>query len=320
MEKKKPLVLISRCIEHEHCRYDGSMVKDKFIEKLKEHVDFIDICPEMEIGLKCPREALRLVEKEENILLLNSKTGEDFTLNMNDFSNSFLNYIEDKKINGVILKSKSPSCAIKDCKIYNDFGKVAPLPKKVSGLFAGDLIERFKDIAIEDEGRLSNFNIREHFLTRIFVDLDFESVIEAKSVKSLIDFQSDYKYLLMAYSPSKQKELGRIVAKANKKNIEDSLLEYKIILRSALSNRTNKGRNVNMLLHLLGYFSDSLSKEEKSFFLDSLQMYQEKKVPFLVPLSIIKSWSLRFNNEYLLRQKIFEAFPTDLLELKDSGK
>ncbi|WP_261813207.1 YbgA family protein [Paraclostridium bifermentans] len=91
-------------------------------------------------------------------------------------------------------------------------------------------------------------------------------------------------------------------------------------MRSALSNRTNKGRNVNMLLHLLGYFSDSLSKEEKSFFLDSLQMYQEEKVPFLVPLSIIKSWSLRFNNEYLLRQKIFEAFPTDLLELKDSGK
>ncbi|MDO7203570.1 DUF1722 domain-containing protein [Paraclostridium bifermentans] len=43
------------------------------------------------------------------------------------------------------------------------------------------------------------------------------------------------------------------------------MLEYETILRSALSNRTNKGRNVNMLLHLLGYFSDSLSKEEKSF-------------------------------------------------------
>ncbi|MDO7203572.1 hypothetical protein Q5M85_04425 [Paraclostridium bifermentans] len=73
----------------------------------------------------------------------------------------------------LFLKSKSPSCAIKDCKIYKDFGKVAPLPKKVSGLFAGNIIERFKDITIEDEGRLSNFNIREHFLTRIFCGFRF---------------------------------------------------------------------------------------------------------------------------------------------------
>lgn len=318
--KDKPLLLISKCIEHEACRYDGRIVNNKFINKLKEYVDFITVCPEVEIGLSCPREVLRLIEVEGEKFLVNSKTGEDFTDKMNEFSNDFINNIKDRRINGVILKSKSPCCGIRDVKIYKEYGKSCPLPKKVSGIFCDYLCNEFKNIPIEDEGRLSNFNIREHFLTRIFVDFEFEKVIESKSVKSLIDFQSDYKYLLMAYSPYKQKELGKIVGNVKKETIEDDLIKYHEILLKALSGITNNSRNINMLLHLFGYFSKDLSKEEKSFFLDYIQMYQTNKISFSVPLTIIKSWAIRFNNQYLLKQKIFDIFPKELIEPTDSGK
>ena len=60
--------------------------------------------------------------------------------------------------------------------------------------------------------------------------------------------------------------------------------------------------------------------EEKAFFLETLEKYQNKKVPFSLPLTIIKSWAIRFNNEYLLEQKIFESFPIELIEVTDSGK
>ncbi|MBU3108724.1 YbgA family protein [Clostridium gasigenes] len=79
-------------------------------------------------------------------------------------------------------------------------------------------------------------------------------------------------------------------------------------------------RNVNMLLHLFGYFSKQLTQEEKIFFLDNLEKYQNKRVPFSLPLTIIKTWVIRFENEYLLSQKIFEAFPMELIEVTDSGK
>lgn len=295
------------------------MVKNKFINKLKSHIDFITVCPEMEIGLSCPREVLRLIQPEEEILLVNSKTGEDFTYEMKKFSSDFIDDIKVKNINGIILKSKSPSCGMKDVKLYKSHGKVPTLTRRASGIFADNILNEFNGLAIEDEGRLMNFDIREHFLTKVFVSFNFEKVAREKSVKSLIDFQSDYKYLLMAYSPSKQKEMGRIVANSTKETIEDDLKEYGKMLSNALITKTTRNRNVNMLLHLLGYFSNDLSKEEKAFFLDAIEMYQSGKTPFSVPLAIIKLWVIRFKSEYLLRQKIFDIFPIDLVDTFDSG-
>ena len=273
----------------------------------------------MEIGLSYPREVLRLVQPEKEILLVNSKTGEDFTYEIKKFSSDFIDDIKVKNINGIILKSKSPSCGMKDVKLYKSHGKVPTLTRRASGIFADNILNEFNGLAIEDEGRLMNFDIREHFLTKVFVSFNFEKVAREKSVKSLIDFQSDYKYLLMAYSPSKQKEMGRIVANSTKETIEDDLKEYGKMLSNALITKTTRNRNVNMLLHLLGYFSNDLSKEEKAFFLDVIEMYQSGKTPFSVPLAIIKSWVIRFKSEYLLRQKIFDIFPIDLVDPFDSG-
>ncbi|MBB6624055.1 DUF1722 domain-containing protein [Clostridium gasigenes] len=46
----------------------------------------------------------------------------------------------------------------------------------------------------------------------------------------------------------------------------------------------------------------------------------KRKIFFSLPLTIIKAWVIRFENEYLLSQKIFEAFPMELIEVTDSGK
>jgi hypothetical protein len=38
----------------------------------------------------------------------------------------------------------------------------------VAAGFGGTVLERFQGFPVEDEGRIRNFKIREHFLTRIF--------------------------------------------------------------------------------------------------------------------------------------------------------
>ena len=320
LDVDKPTILISKCIEGEPCRYDGSMIKDSFISKLKTYVNIIEVCPEVGIGLSTPRDSLRLVENKSAVSLVCSKTGEDLTEKMIDFSNTFLKSLDKSKIQGIILKGKSPSCGVKDVKLYNNIEKGSAINKNNSGIFAQKLIMEFGDIPIEDEGRLTNYNIRETFLTRVYANFNYAKVEKMKSVNELIKFQSQYKYLLMAYSPARQKELGKIVGSATKLNINDSIKEYKTVLSQALSTSQRPMRNINMLLHLFGYFSKELSKEEKAFFLDTLEKYQNKKVPFSLPLTIIKSWAIRFNNEYLLEQKIFECFPIELVDVTDSGK
>lgn len=317
---KKPTILLSNCIEHCSCRYDGSIVKSSFVKKLKPYVNFITVCPEVAIGLSVPRQSLRIILSNGEEKLAFSKTGEDITNQMNNFCDNFAKDLSTKEIHGAILKSRSPSCGFKDVKIYKNYGKASFLPNKTSGLFGQKITSFFNEIAIEDEGRLINYNIREHFLTRIFTYADFYDIKKNKNIENLIKFQSENKYLLMAFSPVLLKKLGSIVASYNKSNIEEILDEYEHYLNKLLAVLPESMHNVNMLLHLFGYFSKELSNHEKLFFLSNLESYINKKVPFSVPLTIIHTWVIRFENKYLLNQTIFEAFPSDLIEVTDSGK
>ncbi len=318
-EFEKPTIILSSCIEHFNCRYDGSKISNNFIKKLKNYANFITVCPEVSIGLPIPRDALRLIlSKENEERLVFSKTGEDITEKMDLFSKSFLESLEE--IEGIILKSHSPSCGFKDAKVYKDYGKSPSIPRKTSGIFTKKIMEKFSDISIQNDGSLTNYNIREHFLTRVFTSATFKVLKKEKSMHKLIEFQSENKYLLMAYSPSNLKKLGKITANNEEKEMGEILSEYEYYLNKALAMMPKPMRNVNMLLHLFGYFSKYLSNNEKAFFLEKLEKYSNKKVPFSVPLAIIHSWAMRFENEYLLKQTIFEPFPSDLIEVTDSGK
>lgn len=320
-EFKRPNILISSCIGDCKCRYDGSNAKSDVIAMLEPFVNITTVCPEVEIGLPIPRQALRIISPtgDENRLVF-SKTGEDFTEKMEDFSNDFLDTIDINSLEGAVLKSRSPSCGIKDVKVYNSFGKSSPASKKAKGVFAENLIARFDQLALEDEGRLTNYDIREHFLTRIFTLAEFRDVKSKKSLKDLIKFHSENKYLLMVYSQVNLRNLGKITANHENKDIEEILDEYEQCLQKALSRKTSTKRNINMLLHLFGYFSKDVSQEEKAYFLENLDDYTNSRIPFSVPLSLLRSWIIRFENDYLRDQTIFQSFPQTLTDVRDSGK
>ena len=65
--------------------------------------------------------------------------------------------------------------------------------------------KNFSHLPIEEEGRLSNFIIREHFFTRLFTIAYYKMIKHNKNMKELVSFQSDNKYLFMAYNQVKQK-------------------------------------------------------------------------------------------------------------------
>ena len=67
MDFAKPLIVISKCLEFDACRYNGASINDKIVRSLKKHVQFIPVCPEVEIGLGTPRDPIRLVKKDDEI-------------------------------------------------------------------------------------------------------------------------------------------------------------------------------------------------------------------------------------------------------------
>ena len=154
MNQNKPKILISKCLEFDSCRYDGQIIHNKFIQKLKNHVDFITICPEVEIGLGTPRDPINLIHEKNKKILYQSNTNKDLTNEMMNFTNNYLKKI--KKIDGIILKSKSPSCGIKTTKIFsqNEVSKIVSKEFSTKVYLKNRRILESKLTAIAD-GRLS---------------------------------------------------------------------------------------------------------------------------------------------------------------------
>lgn len=261
-----PKVVVSRCIEFGHCRYNGLIVSSDFVKELKPYVEFIPVCPEYEVGLGVPRDPIIIVSTKEGMKLFQPATGRDLTEQINGFASSFLDSLEG--VDGFILKAKSPSCGIKTTKIYSDRGGELSISGSGNGLFGNAVLDRFSNLAIEDEGRLIHPRIREYFLNRIFTNASFRKVKESGSINELVRFHTQNKFLLMAYNQQELRKMGNIVANHEKRPFSEVAEEYSIHLSRALSKPPTYTSIINVILHSLGYFSDDLTHEEKGLLMD----------------------------------------------------
>ncbi|MFP4020808.1 MAG: YbgA family protein [Halanaerobium sp.] len=318
-EFKKPNLILSKCLEYCKCRYNGDMIPDKFVRMLEQHVNYIKTCPEVESGLGVPRNSVRLIKKNEEYRMVDSMTGEDHTAKMDRFIEEFTSELNEEEIEGFIAKNRSPSCGSNDSKVYPKAGKVPALGEKRAGYFTKKISDQFPSLVIENEGRLKNFKLRENFLIKIFMLADLRHVIESKQIKELIDFHSNNKYLIMSYNQNGLNKLGRIVAAHEKGKTEETMQKYRKQLITTLNVLPDTGKRVNMLQHIFGYVSSDISREEREYFLDTLQDFRKEKVPFSLPLALLRSWVIRFKVEYLIPQTIFKPYPEGLIDLSDSG-
>ncbi|MDP2808399.1 MAG: DUF523 domain-containing protein [bacterium] len=178
----KPRIVVSKCLGFAACRYNGLMISSPLVRKLKDQVDFIPVCPEQEIGLGVPRDPIRIIENKGRRSLYQPATGRDLTKEMNDFTRKFFKTLGP--VDGFLLKSGSPSCGIKDVKVYPGLTeRQRPVTGKSYGFFGGRVLELYPGLAIEDDDRLKNAAIREHFLTRIFAMARLREISRLASIK-----------------------------------------------------------------------------------------------------------------------------------------
>ncbi|WP_448593782.1 YbgA family protein [Thermoflexus hugenholtzii] len=312
----RPRVVVSACLGFAACRYDGSLIPHRVVEAMGRYVEFIPVCPEVEIGLGTPRPPVRLVQEKGTVRLMQPDTGKDLTEAMQRFARAFLDRLPP--VDGFLLKNRSPSCAVKDAMVYTADGMRGPGLR--AGLFAEAVLERFGDLPVEDEGRLTNRSIREHFFTAIFALAALRETLEEGRMKDLVAFHTRYKLLLMAYSPRRLGELGRIVANPERAPLETVRARYAAAFRAALRHPPRRPTVVNALLHAFGYFSDRLSRAEKAHFLEIVAAYRARRLPLSTPLALLRSWTVRFDEPYLRQQAFLLPFPEELSSLEDSGR
>ena len=155
---------ISQCLLGDNVRYDGAHKRDSFlIETLGPHVEWIPVCPEVELGLGTPREAMRLTGDPRAPRLVTITSGTDHTEAMVRFSQRRVRELEALNLSGYVFKARSPSCGIGGVPLLNTHGVET---QDGIGLFARAFMEYFPLMPIEDEDRLHDPQAVQSFLER----------------------------------------------------------------------------------------------------------------------------------------------------------
>ncbi|MFO7765462.1 MAG: DUF523 and DUF1722 domain-containing protein [Pelovirga sp.] len=303
---------ISSCLLGAQVRYDGGHQLDRYLrDVLGDYVEYVPVCPEVEVGLPIPRETLRLVENDQQqVRLVFSRSGEDITERMEAWARERVRQLEKEQLDGFVFKSKSPSSGMERVKLYDRKG----IPKKVGvGVFARHFKEHFPLLPVEEEGRLNDPRLRENFITAIFVLKRWRQMLDAGfSLGRLVEFHTCHKLLIMAHSPQHYRQMGKLVAAGRDYSPDDLLETYLTELLTALRLKTTTKKQVNVMQHILGYFKRQLEADEKQEMLELIENYRLGLVPLIVPLTMFNHYIRKYDQPYLRRQYYLNPHPKEL--------
>jgi uncharacterized protein YbbK (DUF523 family) len=170
----KPRVGISRCLLGEDVRYDGSNKRSAVVLALGSEVEWVPVCPEVEVGMGVPREPIRLVAAPtgipsggERVLLLGVESGADWTERMRAWAATRVAELAGEHLSGFVLKARSPSCGPDAVLVVHQTIPAMASTSTGRGLFAEALAEALPDLPLIDEESLQDPHAREEFMRRV---------------------------------------------------------------------------------------------------------------------------------------------------------
>lgn len=303
---------VSSCLLGQKVRYDGGHKRDSFIaDLLARFVEFVPLCPEMEIGLGTPRDSIHLAEIDGDVRLVNPKTGRDLTRDMTEWTQRRLSLLEKEPLSGFILKKDSPSCGMERVRVHHE-GK--PPTKEGAGLFAKMLIRRWPTLPVEEDGRLNDSRLRENFIERVFAYHRLEGFFgKSWTVGDLVKFHTAEKLLLMAHEPAGYQELGRWVATAKGKPAASFATAYRDRFMDALKHLATTRRHVNVLSHAAGYLRNVATAEERQELHSVIDDFQRELVPLVAPIVLLRTFVRTKNIAYLEGQTYLYPHPKEMM-------
>ena len=311
-EPQKIRLGVSACLLGQEVRYDGGHKRDAFLtDTLGPFVEWVPVCPEVEIGLGVPRPPIRLVGDAAAPRLVVEKTGEDLTTRMQRWASRRIAELGALGLHGYVLKRSSPSCGLIRVRVYGEDGT----PGRVGrGVFAAALTDALPLLPVEEEGRLTDAGIRESFIERVFGAARWQAFAASRPrAGDLVAFHAAHKFAILAHSPREYSELGRLVAGAGPRLGVETLQTYATRFAQALAIRATRARHVNVLQHLAGFLKRALGDDERAELGEVIAEYRRGLVPLVVPLTLLKHHVRRLGLAYLSDQVYLDPHPKELM-------
>jgi uncharacterized protein YbgA (DUF1722 family)/uncharacterized protein YbbK (DUF523 family) len=279
---------ISSCLAGEEVRYNGGHLADSFLMgTLADHVQWVPVCPEFEVGMGVPREQIRLVGAPDNPRLMGSRTETDHTQPMLEWARDRTSGLASQDLDGFVLAANSPSCGLLRVRVYQTEG--APAVKQGVGIFARALTNRIPDLPVEENGRLHDPRLRENFVERIFVRRRWHQMLENDPTPGgLVRFHTAHKMIFMAHSNAHYRSIGRLVASAGVTPWTELIACYQAQMTESLRLIATPKKNTNVLHHLMGFLKDAIPTDDKQELLDIIDQYRSEQLPLIVPITLLK--------------------------------
>jgi len=308
----KPRLGISACLLGQPVRYDGGHKLDPFCaDVLSPFVEWVPVCPEIEVGMPVPRPAIRLTGRAGAPRLVEPKSGEDWTARMDALAASRVAALAKLDLAGFVLKRSSPSCGLLRVRVHGPRGG-APR-RDGTGLFARALVERLPLLPVEEEGRLHDPLLRESFIERVFAFQRWEALRQGGLTPGrLVAFHAAHELALLAHSPDGHRRLGRLLAGAKGRPAGELGEAYGALFMASLARPATRGRHLDVLQHMAGSFKRAPAADRRELE-EAVRDFGRGHLPLVVPLTLFRSQVRRHGVGYLAGQTYLDPDPRELL-------
>src|SRR2546426_1155246 len=165
IEREKIRLGVSACLLGARVRYDGGHKRaGALLRALGADVEWVPVCPEVELGLGVPRPPIVLVGFPSSLRLIEPESGPDLTGPMRRLAPARARQPARPGLDGFVLKSRSPSCGLRGVPVGARDGR----RRRGRGLFAAELVRGARGLVIEEESRLADRRVRARFVARVW--------------------------------------------------------------------------------------------------------------------------------------------------------
>jgi uncharacterized protein YbgA (DUF1722 family) len=196
-------------------------------------------------------------------------------------------------------------------KLYNDKGLAQ---RSATGLFAKEVMAAHPLLPVEEEGRLNDADLRDNFITRVYVYARWKAILDAGMTKSaLINFHASHKFLLLAHSTVIYRHLGQLLSSLNKQRLDEIADTYITELMQTLSKPATRKRHTNVLQHLLGYLKQDLDSSHRKDLSETIDAYRRGMYPLVVPIRLLQHHFSTHPHPYISQQVYLNPHPQALM-------
>jgi len=302
---------VSSCVIGEEVRYNGGHARQRYLTDVLDHfVEYVPVCPEVEVGMGVPRPTVRLVDQSGAIRMIDPKNEIDWTPAMQRLSRTRASELSSEDLCGFILKKDSPTCGLERVRVYTDSGA----RRDGQGMFATALIERLPFLPVEEEGRLNDPILRENFIERVFAYRRLKDLFVSRwRARDVIGFHTREKLLLRAHDEVMYRELGRLVADVASIPRAAFPDQYTELFMRAMARKATVAKHCNVLQHMVGFLRRADDEAGRIEMAEAIEDYRAGLVPLIVPTTLIRHLARRHEQTMFLESSYLSPHPKELM-------